>query len=157
MWRSLPACRPKLVFSQDIHFDSRQRYYIVVALSQRKQIKIMEAVRQVHSSNQPFPTWGLISQALSKALFTEPDRLRLKSRMELHPRDYLLFEQDFDGGCVNTSSVAKITESILEVDFGRRLDPITWLGYWKITRPVVVGPVQNCWHILISYSPPLEA
>lgn len=47
---------PELLFTQDIHFDGQQKHYIVVALSQRKQSNIMEAVGQVHCRDQPFPT-----------------------------------------------------------------------------------------------------
>lgn len=135
---------PKLLFAQDIHFDDRQKLYIVVALSQRKQSQIMETVGQVHCHDQPFPTWSLVSQALSKALFAEPNRLRLKSAMELHQKDYLLFEQDFDSGPVSTPDTAIVTESILEIDFGKQLDRMTWLGYWKPARLVVVELVRNC-------------
>jgi len=103
----------------------------------------METVGQVHCHNQPFNTWSLLSQALSNAFFTEPGRLRLKSTMELHRKDYLLFEQVFDGGSVNTSGAAMVTESILEVDFGKQSDHLAWLGYWKTARPVVIGFVQN--------------
>ena len=140
---------PKLLFNQKTHFDSRQRYYIVVALSRRKQVKIMEAVGQVHSHDQPFPTWSLVSQALSKALFAGPSRLQLKSTMELHQKDYLLFEQDFESGFVNTSSNATVIDCTFEVDFGEQLDRITWLGYWKPARTVVAGLVQQCWYKMI--------
>lgn len=135
---------PKLLFAQDTHFDSRQRLYIVVALSQRKQTQIIETVGQVNCHDQPFPTWSLLGQALPKAFFTEPGRLRLKSTMELQQKDYLLFEQDFDNGSANTPSTATITKSILEVDFWKQMDHTTWLGYWKTARPIVVGLVHNC-------------
>ena len=134
----------KLLFAHDAHLDGQQNVYIVVALSQRKQSQIMKTVGQVHRENQPFPTWSLVGQALSEALFNEQGRLRLKSTMELHQKDYLLFERDFEGGCVSKSSTAPVTESILEVDFGRQSDCSTWLGYWKIARPVVEKLVKNC-------------
>jgi hypothetical protein len=89
----------------------------------------METVGQVHCHDQPFPIRSFFGQTLSKALFTEPVRLRLKSTMELHQKDYLLFEQDSDGGSVNTSSTATVTESILEVDFGKQLDCLTRQDY----------------------------
>jgi len=65
--------------------------------------------------------------------------------MELHQKDYLLFEQDLDGGSANKSSTTATTESIIEVDFGS-LDGVTWRGFWKIGRPVVVGLIQACWY-----------
>ncbi|MCJ1405059.1 hypothetical protein MMC11_008285 [Xylographa trunciseda] len=126
---------PNLRFAQDTCFDGQQKLYVVVALSQQKQAQIMKTVGQVHCHNQPFPTWSLLGQALSKALFTELGLLRLKSTMELHQKDYLLFERDFDGEFVNTSDTAEATEYILEVDFGKLHDS-EWLGYWKPARPV---------------------
>jgi hypothetical protein len=130
----------QLFFNQDPHFDIRQKLYIVVALSQRKQSRLMETVGQVHCSNQPFPTWGLVGQALSKAFFNVPGRLGLKSTMELHRKNYLLFEQDFDSESVNTATV---TDSVLEVYFEKRLDR-RWLCYWRPARPVVVKFVKDC-------------
>ena len=65
--------------------------------------------------------------------------------MELHHKDYLLFE-NLDSGSLNTSSIAIATDSILEVDFGKQLDGITWLGFWKKARPVVAGFVQASRH-----------
>ncbi len=138
---------PKLLFAHDAHVDSQQNVYIVVALSQRKQSQIMKTVGQVHCENQPFPTWSLVGQALSEALFNEQGRLRLKSTMELHRKDYLLFERDFEGGCVSKSRTAPVTESILEIDFGRQSDCSTWRGYWTLARPVVKKPVRNGWYL----------
>lgn len=135
---------PKLLFAQDARSHDQQKLYIVVALSQRKQSQIMQTVGQTHVSEQPFPTWNLLGQALSQAFFDEPHRLRLKSTMELHHKDYLLFEQDIDGGARNISGTATVTESILEVDFGKQSDRTTWSGYWKTARPVVAKLVQNC-------------
>jgi len=129
---------PKLMFAQDAYVDSEQNVYVVVALSQRKQSQIMKSVGQVHCDNQPFPTWSLVGQVLSEALFNEKGRLKLKSSMELHQKDYLLFERDIVSGYVSKS------ESVLEIDFGRQSD-CTWLGYWKTARPVVVKLVKNGW------------
>lgn len=150
---STEQCKlPELLFTEGTCFSNRQRYYIVIALSQRKQNKIMEAVGRVHSPAQPFPTWTVVIQALSKALFIQPDCLRLKSTMELHQRDYLLLEQAFNGGSVNASSKATAPECIFEVDFGKQSDSMTWLCYWKLARPVVADLVQNCKTFLNSTS-----
>ncbi|TAQ86509.1 hypothetical protein B7494_g5160 [Chlorociboria aeruginascens] len=142
-----------LFFAHDAHVDGQQNVYIVVALSQRKQSQIMKTVGQVHCENQPFPTWDLVGQALSEALFKEQGRLKLKSTMELYQKDYLLFERNFEG-CVSKSSTAPFTESILEIDFGRQSDGLTWLEYWKIARPVVAKFVKNSIKNLARLSEP---
>lgn len=135
---------PKLLFAQDAYVDGQHDVYVVVALSQRKQIQIMSTVGKVHREDQPFPTWSLVGQALSEALFNGQGHLKLKSTMEMHRRDYLLFERIFEGSCMRKSSTA--SDSILEIDFGSQLDGFTWLGYWKIARPVVETLVRNCWY-----------
>jgi hypothetical protein len=133
---------PKLLLPGESRLNDQQRYYIVVALSQRKQSNIMEAIGHSHSQNQPFPTWNLVSQVLSEALFAQPSSLQLKSTMELHHKDYLLFEHGLDSGAAADPAI--IAESVLEVDFGRQLDYRTWSGYWKVARPVVTAFVQTC-------------
>lgn len=135
---------PKLLFAQDAYVDGQQDVYVVVALSQRKQSQIMSTVGKSHCENQPFPTWNLVGQALSEALFNGQGHLKLKSTMDMHRRDYLLFERIFEGRRISKSSTAPVTQSILEVDFGRQLDCM-WLGYWKRARPVVEKLVRECW------------
>lgn len=115
-----------------------------VALSRRKQSKIMEGIDRVHSHDLPFPTWTVVSQALSAALFAQPDCLRLKSTMNLHQKDYLLFEQASGSGPGNESTTAIISKCIREVDFVSQLDGLTWLCHWKPARPVIANLVQNC-------------
>lgn len=134
---------PELLFTGYTRFDDRQRYYIVVALSQRKQSKIMEGIGRVHSHDQPFPTWTIVGQALSKALFNQPECLRLKSTMDLHQKDYLLFEHASDRESMSIPPTTTAAECILEVDFGTQLDDRTWLGYWKTSRRVVAALVRN--------------
>jgi len=106
----------------------------------------MGAVGRVHSSNQPFSKWTVVGQTLSSALLIQPHCLRLKSTMELHQRDYLLFEQASNSGSVDKSTTAAVPECILEVDLVRQLDRMTWLGHWKTARPVVADHVVNCKH-----------
>jgi hypothetical protein len=62
--------------------------------------------------------------------------------MELHQKDYLPFEEDLDSGSANTSSTTSVTESILEVDFEKQLDSVTWQGFWKPARPIIAGFVR---------------
>lgn len=138
---------PELMFSGDARLEHRQRSltrYVVVALSERKQCKIMESVGQMYCQDQPFPTWNLVGRALSKALFVHPDCLLLKSRMELHQRDYLLFERVVDPESAKLSGTTASAGSVLEVGFGKHSKGAIWEGYWKIARPIVVRYVQNC-------------
>lgn len=142
---SIEQCKiPRLLFTEVTYFDDRQRYYIVVAVSQRKQRKLMEAIGRMHSQNQPLPTWTVVCQTISNPLFIQPDCLRLKSSMELHQRDYLLFEQTSTDEPVDNPAMVPALERILEVDVGTQLDRMTWLGYWKPARRPVADLVQNC-------------
>jgi len=135
---------PKFRFTEGIPSDNQQSRYIVVALSHRKQCQVMEGIDQVHSQDVPFATWTVVSQALSAALFAQPDYLRLKSMMNLHQKDYLLFEQASSSGSGNQSSTAVISKGILEVDIGSQVDGSAWLCHWKPARPAVADLVQNC-------------
>jgi hypothetical protein len=107
-----------------------QYSYFVVRLSQKTQNNLMKAAGQVHSLDQPILTWNLISQILSRALFTQLDHLQLKSSMELHGKDYLLFEK-------RNSSPTAIHEPIIEVIIGTQVNNTTWEGSLKEASKVV--------------------
>ena len=141
---------PNLSFTETSCFDPQQRCCFVAALSQRKQNKIMEGIGCLHSQDQPFPTWMIVGQALSKAF--DISALQLKSTMELHHRDYLLFEKaSIDGLSLKPGTAP---ERIPEVDFGTQSDHTTWLGHCKIARPVVPDLVRNC-KVFMAMNTPL--
>lgn len=125
---------PIVLIKSTLPFD--QHSYFVVVLSQKTQINLMKAAGKVHSLDQPIPTWNLISQIVSSALFTQSDRLHLKSSMELQRKDYLLFEK-------RNSSPISIHEPIIEVIIGPQVDDITWEGYLKVASKVVEGLVRQ--------------
>ena len=120
---------PIIQIKSTVPFDDQHSYF-VVGLSQKTQNKMMKAAGHVHSLDQPFPTWNLISQILSSALFAQSDSLQLKSSMELHRKDYLLFEK-------RNSTATVIHETIVEVIIGTQVNSTTWEGSLKIGSEVV--------------------
>lgn len=140
-----PESIPRLVFAEDTHVLNQQILYVVIALSQRKQSQIMNTLGKTHNETQPFPTWNLVGQAISQAFFNTPIQLKLKSTMEMHHRDYLLFENTFGDRSPSRISSAPAVETIFEVSFVKQAegDP-TWLGYRKVARSVVARLVRDC-------------
>jgi hypothetical protein len=120
---------PIIQIKSTLPFDDQHSYF-VVGLSQKTQNNLMKAAGHVHSLDQPFPTWNLISQILSSALFAQSDSLQLKSSMELHRKDYLLFEK-------RNSTATVIHETIVEVIIGTQVNSTTWEGSLKIASEVV--------------------
>jgi hypothetical protein len=134
----LPVCsmsQPLVETHQaTLPFDDQHRYFII-GLSQKTQNNMMKAAGQVHSQDQPFSTWNLISQILSSAIFSRPDYLQLKSTMELHQKDYLLFER-------RNSTTTAIHKTILEVNIGAQVNN-KWQGSFKPASGVVTSIVYK--------------